>query len=68
MLVYYLLFARKKKKLLEIIGKIKVICRGLEGKVDLSKRPYAKKMKVTHTEQVENRGVDKLPRSKSAGL
>ena len=39
-----------------------------EGKVDLSKRPYAKKMKVTHTEQVENRGVDKLPRSKSAGL
>ena len=39
-----------------------------EGKVDLTKRPYAKKMKVTHTEQVENRGVDKLPRSKSAGL
>ena len=29
MLVYYLFFARKKKKLLEIIGKIKVICRGL---------------------------------------
>lgn len=35
----------------------------------LSERPYAKKIKVTHTEQVENTGAVKgLSRSKSAGL
>lgn len=41
-----------------------------EDKVDLSQSPYAKKIKITHTEQVKkNEGaVKELPRSRSAGF
>lgn len=40
-----------------------------EDKVNLSQGPYAKKIKITHAEQVINEGaVKELPRSRSAGF
>jgi len=40
-----------------------------EDSVDLSQSPHTKKIKITHTEQVNNEGrVNTLPRSRSAGF